>query len=460
MTRNLLLLLAVLSLSACGNGTGPDLHRETSPNGIDYLRITLPEEDTVSIRLAWDTDWAWRDDVNQMAPYIGVELIFAAGAQGYRAGEAGELFNDAGADGVLVANPDQVLGFLEVRRENLDEIITIANAHLRAPELGEVWFDRVRGAIAQNLVEINAQPGAMAFNVLRRAVFDTHPLHVALSLDEPAMFDALTAADVVAWHEETILAMPQTIVIAGPVNADEAGRAIDALLAGLDGPARMLARDVVPDFTPRRILLHLPGLQEPLLAFLAPVPPTRDGQEFEDLLINLALGQGAGSVLFDAVRTQLRASYGFESGIETYTRALRFVYMAGTLEPGRLAEAERIVRTAYDAFQAKGPDGGDIADWKAEFSHNLERSLASSPAIAVTALENELDGFPLMRILSLPDELDDVTVETVAGRLARAWPDSADFLMVAVSGDAEALAGACVITGLEQVRNCPPSGGR
>ena len=80
----------------------------------------------------------------------------------------------------------------------------------------------------------------------------------ALSLDEPGVFDELSRDEVVAWHSETFTRTPQVIVVAGGLNAADAGAAIDALLHGLPDASRTATQGAAPDYKARRILLHIP----------------------------------------------------------------------------------------------------------------------------------------------------------------------------------------------------------
>jgi hypothetical protein len=65
-------------LAGCQEDDKPAAHTETSPGGIEYVRLFIPEAKDVAIQLAWPSDWALRDDVNQAVPYIGTDLILGA----------------------------------------------------------------------------------------------------------------------------------------------------------------------------------------------------------------------------------------------------------------------------------------------------------------------------------------------------------------------------------------------
>ncbi len=455
MIRRLAILLAMLTALAGCRNDGPAATAETSPAGHAYRLLFLPGNEDVSIHVAWPTDRAYRAGVNPAAPHVGVDLILAGGAEGYPAGETGERFADLDAEASLyVAVADHVIGELTAKKANLDEAIVIANAHLRAPGLDQAWFERIRGGFAKTVAESQAQPLNAGFAALRWAVLGDQPLRAALSLDEPGVIESLTAADVKAWHKEVITARPEAIVVAGALDARAAGAAVDALLAGLPATGREMARAAQADWTPRRILLHRPEADTATLSFVGPLPPTRAPGEIEDLILVGALGGGDQSVLFKAVRTELRASYGFGAGLANYTRELRVLALSGQVVPERLADVERAVRKAYAGFRAEGP-GGDLAARKAPLLEAFRQLPEFVIDVANAELQGRLDGYNPGRALALPEELEAVDADSLAQRLREGWPSADDLIVIAVSPDADALPGACVITAPEQAADCP-----
>lgn len=454
MTRILFLFATLLALAACKE-EGPTASVEISPGGVEYTLLHMPEHEDVTIHIAWPTDWAYRPDTNKAAPVIGTQLILAGGAEGYPAGDVVEQFADLNSEGnIYMAVNDHVIGELTFERREMDETIAIANAHLRTPTLDPIWFDRIREGTAQTMAEARARPAHAGFDAVRWAVFGKQPLRLALSLDEPGVFDDLTREDVVAWHSETFAPAPQAIVVAGGIDAADAGAAIDALLRGLPNATRSVTQEAAPDYTPRRILLHIPDAQTSTLSFIAQLPPTRLGGEMEDLILVHALGGDDQSVLFEAVRTELRASYFFGAGIGNYTRDQRILFLSGEVETARLADVERVVRDGYAAFLQSGPSG-ELEPRKAALAASFAEMQDFVVDQALSELQSALDGSDAGRSFHLTTELQAVTESTLMDRLSSAFPHAEDFIVIAVSPDADALPGACVIRAPAEAADCP-----
>ncbi|MDQ7733350.1 insulinase family protein [Halomonas sp. SpR1] len=453
MIRLILLTAMIISLAACSSEDDdkgdPTASNEVSPGGIEYILLHMPESDEVAVNVAWPTDWAYREDTNQAAARVGSELILAGGAQGYPAGEVGERLADLNAEGILygVAN-DHVVGELVFERDDVSEVIEIANAHLREPLLEQAWLNRISDGIEQSVTEERSQPAAAGFEAARWAVFGEQPLRNALSLHG---LDELTRDDIITWHAETFTRSPEVVTVAGAIDANAAGAALDALFEALPEQSREVQQTASSDFTPRRILLHMPDADVSTLAFIAPLPPTSKGGEIEDAILTHALGSDDQSVLFDAVRTQLRASYGFGAGMDNYTREDRILFQAGEVDTNQVAETEEVVRKAYATFRQGGLKG-ELADHKAHLASYLSEVADSVTAQARSALESALDGYPTER--SLNEELEAVTDASLNERLTTAFPSVDEFIVIAVSPEVDALHEACVITTPREAADC------
>ena len=436
--------VALILLTGCQQEQEAAATTETSPDGLAYVRVYMPEAEDVAIQIAWPNTWPLREDVNQAVPYIGTDLILAGGAEGFPPGEVVETFADLNAEGTMWVTADHLHGQLIAPKDNLDQTIEIAAAHLARSTLDQDWFDRIRQGFAANMAEANAQPVRRGFDALRWAVLGDTPLRQALSVDPPEMIAAATRAEVVNWRRQTLVRTGATVVIAGDIGQDDAGRAVDALISTLPEGQAVSRPMPAADFTPRRILLHVPDAQTSTLVFIGPLPPTREGSEFEDILLATALGGDDRSVLFDAVSTGLRASYGFGAGLDAYARDLRFLFLSGEVETAKLAEAETTVRTAYAAF-LNAPAMGDLTARKEPFRANGEQTATLPGDASFTALMAVLDGQDAGLALTLTAMLDKVTGATVEARATSAFPKAEDLIVLAVSPDASALPGACVI---------------
>jgi zinc protease len=452
MVRKLCLMFCFLILAGC-KSEAPVIKDEISPSGVRYTLIKMKSNDEVSVQVAWSTDWAYRDGVNEGVPYVGKDLILAGGADGYKPGEAGEKFADLKAEATINPMSDFVYGALNFKKSNMTETLKIANAHLRAPIFDQGWLSRIAGDWKNRTVEGLEKPESRLFSTMRWAILGNQPIRTFLSLDQPEDFETIDRAQIVKWHQEVFTRQPKAVVAVGELSSDEAGRIVDELLAGLPAGSHKISSKEELNFKPRRVLLHLSEAKTSQLLFIGSIPPTREGKEMEDILATSVLGSGERSILFNAVRTELRASYDFSAAIDNFSHDNRFIFMWGQVETTKLTETERAIRKAYSDFKQNGPNA-DLAPWKSLFYSAFENLWQTPDAAASTAIQIKIDGHPSSRVNELRQEIDAVTLDSIKSRLSSAYPAADGFVVVAISPDASALPDACVIQSPEEVVNC------
>lgn len=454
MRRIAALLCAFLWLAGCKEEK-PSLFAEKSRGGIEYLRVMIPSADQTVIRIAWPTDWAFRAQANQAVPFTGVDLILAGGAEGHPAGEVVETFADLRAEGSLwVNNNDHVMGMLTAPKQNFSDAVKIANAHLRAPLLAQDWFERMRDQDAADLAEAAARPFNKGLDAFYWSALGDTSLRQSLIHEASADIAAATREEVVQWHRDTFVRAPAKIVIAGDLTASEAGLAVDGLLAGLPDGKPVEPRQAEVHTSPKRILLHLPDAQTTNLLFVAPISALSGHlHDSEESILVDALGGGDTSVLFDAVRTNLRASYGFSAGTFQFSPGQRFLVLFGGVETAKATEVERVVRDAYSAFREAGPDG-EIERRKEPFLAAARENTTDPSVQSWTVLWSEIAGLERGSALDIKSVFESVTADSLKARLHSSFPDMDDFIVIAVSPDVNALPGACVVTQPSEAVGC------
>ena len=420
-----------------------------SPGGIAYTLVSVPDTEWVSIRVAWPTDWTLHSERDQAAPFVGADVILSGGADGYPPAAVVEEFADLQAEGNIAPGLEHVFGSLAVPLENLDQAVAVANAHLRAPSFEEAWVDRARSAFAAGLKEQMAGSWSQAFDALRWSMLGDGPFRRAMNPGPPERVREVTRDDLVSWHAATFRTCCALVVVAGSLDGERAGRAVDSLFSGL--PQGAAVGNLAPraDFTPRRILLHRPEATASLLAFVGKTPQMHLEMSAEDFVLIDALNAPEGPLL-EAVRTGLRAAYRFNAGYEDFGRANGFLLFLGEVEAAKLAAAETAIREAYAAFRAKGPSDPSGAR-KTKLMAELTEMMKYPADAAMIVLRGALleQGLPPMPT----QQLAETSPNSIMARLGQ-FPRAEEFTILAVSPDAQALPGACVITAPEQAVTC------
>lgn len=423
-------------------------------NGVSFTLLQMPGAKEIAIYGAWPTDWSYRRNANPVSQNVGVELLLAGGARGWTSAEAGEAFSDLQASARIWSTPDYVFGYLTMPEDSLEQAVAITNAHLTNPAFHPVWFKRVRDQLADRLAEFADHPQNLASNALRTAILGKTPLRDALSLDDPAAFASLTVENVAAWHREVMVTAGLKLVIAGDLTEAEASKAVAALLEGMPKGTVRAAPRLKTDFSPRTIVIHAPDAAAATLLMAGPLPPTRAGHELDDMMIVSALGQGDQSILFDVVRSRLRAAYNVSAFVDGFDREARLLAILGDVDADRADHVIAEIRIAYDEMRESGALRGH-EELKATLAAGIRDGLKqpfSASYMALLALLDEMDtGF----VLDPSSFIDRTNTATVEVRLRSVFPAASDLIVVVASPDKNILPGACVITDPKDAENCP-----
>jgi len=428
-----------------------------SPEGIAFSHIAMPDQESVSIRVAWPSDWAYTGSPAG-TPFVAAELLPAGGAGDMSPAEVQQAFEQLQVEGGLNVVADHVQGFLTMRTRDLDAAIELGATVLGEPTLDERWLVRIRDGLAANVAESRLGAGARSGDLLRRMTLGGSGLERFLSLSPPEVVTAVTRKDVQRWYARTLVRTGMTVVVAGGIDADTAGEVVDRLLGGL--PAGSAEQDLtasasVPvDDSPRSVVLHDPEVGKSTVALLGRLPSTAEGGELEDILIAMMLGSGDESRLFQALRTTLRASYTAQALLDNQSRALRRLLLYAEVDTAKLSEARSTLLDALDTFVAEGPSDAEFQASKARLDDGLRQMLDSPASTASSLLEAALDGQPATRVPALPAELAAITLADIAERLRSVYPTSAQMQEVIVTPDAEAIDGACVIASIDGLADC------
>ena len=325
---------------------------------------------------------------------------------------------------------------------------------LKSPQFDQAWIDRIKQGFLANQTQSQAQTANQMWAVARLAVLGETPLNDFLSLPNIPVISDVSVDDLRRWHAETIVQNGVIISVTGAISRDDAGKAVDQLLSGLPEGQAQATHNVDTNFEPKTLLLHLPDAEKTTLGLMGQLPPTAEGGDLTDLLALSFFGRSGSGPLFDAVRTDLRASYGFQAGSTNYDRATRIMFIAGEVETEKLAEASELIRTTYESYRT-APDLTGLDDLRRGMAEGTAQNVLYVDVAARTMLELALDSRDPSDAPRLGELLENVMALEVQERLASVFPSGDDLIIVAASPDASALPGACVITKIEQVAQCP-----
>jgi len=315
----IVVFLLVLCLCAC-QAKENVVTEEFSASGLAYTLINMPNNTRITIRVAWPSNWAFSEERNQAVPYIGTELLLTGGAEGYSAGQLVERFSDIGTEGFVSATLEHILATVHFSPEHQEESIKAVNG-----------FEQTRDQFALRIKESGSSAESKGFDALRWALFGEQPIRAALSLDGATMIDSITRADVAAWVNSVFKRNGVTIAIAGDLKPAEAGAAVDALFEGVPEGDGSVIETATADFTPKRILLHVPDSTTSTLSFIGKLPPLTEYAELHDMLLAATM-TGHWENGLPGNDNELQSNYRFNADFSAFTADHRFILLTGQVE--------------------------------------------------------------------------------------------------------------------------------
>ena len=255
------------------------------------------------------------------------------------------------------------------------------------------------------------------------------------------------AADVRAWMQDTFHDDP-LVVSAGPMEAAEVARVVDAVLGGLPAPegGPVPAEPIALEQGERTVALRAPEADMALvtLAFGAPL----DAPELDAGL--LALAGGYGSRLFERVREEMGASYGIGAGGLVLTPERVLVTVGGAVPPERAGEVVSLVREELARLRSEGITEAELGAAR-EARAADEAAMLSDPGTLTGMLAEALARGEEADPAAL-ERADALTLEGVRAALAAIIP--AEIPAVVVTPDPDAAGAGCVVDVPEDAADC------
>lgn len=450
-----LALLASVALSACKDTDNRVISKQTSPRGQEFYLMPILERGVtdITVAAAWTTDWISKQGGNEWVPGLATDMMLSGGTDTLSPAEVLELFEDKNTYGNIGAYTDTIYAEVEFPNTHMDAVLPVLASLFQSPRVDQKWFDRIKGQRLEAATSKARPLSYQMWDAARVALFGMVPLTDFMNGQDIADLKAVTREDLFAWYETSFDTRPRALVVTGATDAAQAGEIVDSLLPDVISPdqAFVLKEDMRIPAQP--IYLHVPEAEKSTLGFLGPMPSDADGKAVLDIAVAHLFASGAGSPLFETVRSELGASYGMGAQLFNFSRDMRFFSISGEIEGAKMETVASAVLDTYAAFRAD-PDTTQLGQIKTHIASNLgnEQKYVSSSAEMIRELI--LQNRDVQSYHSFVENTEAITAEDVADRLATAFPPADQLGIFAAGPDPSVLPGACVITSAEEAASC------
>jgi len=313
-------------------------------------------------------------------PIVALEISFAGGARLDPEGRAGlaNLFAGILEEGAgdldsvgfatardalsarfgFIASQDSVdIGGLMLT-ETLEPAAELLASALAAPRFDPEPLARVRGQVLAGIAESETDPRDVAKKAWYADAFPDHP-YGRPTAGAAETLAAITRDDLVAARARLLTRANARIAVVGAIDAAQAGRMIDTILAGVE-PGTPIASTPYGDIPPpglRVIDLDVPQS----VAVFGKAGLRRDDPDFmAAYVMNYILGGGG---LTSRLMIEVREKRGLAYGVYSYLapRDEAALYLGGVQTANeRMAESLEIIKAEWERLAAEGITGEEL----------------------------------------------------------------------------------------------------
>jgi zinc protease len=467
-SRQVVMLTAVLAtvLSSCATvddsrpGSGPatgagSTETLTTNAGQSYLYFPMPDAERTAVAITWHSDLDNLPIGSEALPRLGIALMLNGGAGGLAAEEIIADFEDLDAGSDLWVQPREITGFIVSPKIHIDKASEIANLVMTQPNFEKKWFDREKKVLIDSAAERDVRAAGLAWNLFREVTLGNHPYKRFWSLQPVDGIKSIKLDDVKTWHADAFSSNALTITVAGNAELETVNNAIDKVLTGMPDKERVPMREFAgADIQGQTILLHKPDVEKSVILVIGRLPPHTEEQDIPLQLGVGVLGWGKQSRLFKAVRTVLRASYGFGAGTWDMTRQHRVLHLSGEIETEKAQLVLNTVRSSYEKFRKHGVGLVEFPIAKKFYVQRVSEEMQKPSSVAYMMMDAKLNDFSAEYMPTHVSQVKAQKRSEVNQSIKQAFPEFDSMLKIIVTPDADAIAGACVITEIEQWENC------
>jgi zinc protease len=380
---------------------------------------------------------------NRAVPLVSIEVVLRAGVDQEPAGQGGlagftadmltegtvrrpalefaARVEDLAAQLSASADLESARLRLSCLTETLPEALDLLAEALLTPAFHADDVERVRSIRLTGLLQKQAVPQALAADEAARLIYgERHPRGRPAG-GTPESIQAITAANLKAFHADFYDPRSAIISVAGDVSAAEIGRLLDQKLAGWKG--RRGAEPKRPPF-PRLagrsvILVDRPGLSQSQVWVVGELFPAGHADRVPMAVLNNVLGGLFNSRLMLNLRETKGYSYGVRSSLRLDSDR-GWLVAAGGLQAKFTAESVDEFEKELAAMSSGVLREGELARAKEALIRGLPVSLETNGAVAGSLASAAALGLPLDWYARLPGRIASVKAADVA-RVAKAW---------------------------------------
>ena len=430
----------------------PTVTDHKTPGGIAFRHMAMPDDSHHALTFGWrdgrTASVPGKEGLSVLAPQLMLE-----GTAALPRSQQHEALSDLRTVVNLRSSTNFTRGSINAPTDKFSEAVTIAGNMLSNPALPADKLKLLQGNLTASLANRSENSEQLADRAFLRVTLGDGPAYAALRPNAAAI-NAITVADIQAWHRAVLARDTVMIGSAGPLPVDKIAAEIDKLFAGLPAAASPAAIgiDPKPRQSGRLIVIERPTVQTMIIAG-GPSGWTTSPDLTRGLIAVRGLSGGFGSRLYAELREKLGAAYNIKTALTAIDDHQQLFTIRALVAHDKAAAALAAIRTEYARFLDKGLTVDEVEPVKAKRITEVRESIRRSLGAARLLRDNQLAKFPADHRATFEARLAAITVDAVNDGIRTKFPKAPlTILMIAPSG--AGLGADCVVPSLDEIAKC------
>jgi len=306
--------------------------------------------------------------------------------------------------------------YVKVLDEQLPRAFDLLADLVTNPLFDNEELDRERNVVLEEIKMVEDTPDDLVHEVFVANFWPDHPLGRSIlgTAETLATFDHQRVAEYFS-----NVYTPRNLVVAGAGNIQHQTfvEMVEKYLGGLsDRPANLQAS--IPTHSPRTVIINK-DLEQAHLMMGTRCPSLTSADRYPVHLLNVILGGGMSSRLFQSIREEHGLAYAVYSGINAYTDAAYLSVYAAT-SPEQISDVISLSTDEFAKIKAESVTEAELERAKGQLKVSVMLSLESTSARMSNLARQEIffgRQFTLDEILERIDRVTTGDIQRVAGEI-------------------------------------------
>jgi predicted Zn-dependent peptidase len=323
------------------------IQTSTLDNGLQIVTEAMP--DARSVAFSFWVGTGSRDEVgDELGMSHFLEHLLFKGSETRSALDIAQTIDEVGGDMNAFTTKECTSFYVRVLADDEDVALDILCDIMCAPAFDPEEVESERQVVIEEMLMRADDPGDLAHELFSEMIFDGHPLGIDI-LGTRKTIEDMSGESIRAFFEHHYRPNNLVFSAAGKLTHDGVVDAVNKRWKGRDGGARPQRTAPVPTVGQRRVRRR--DTDQAHLVLGVPAPHRHDMDRYPVSVLDVILGGGMSSRLFQEVREKRGLAYTVYSGFSPYDDTGEMSVYVGTA-PERVPEALDVVTEQLQLVRA------------------------------------------------------------------------------------------------------------